>query len=122
MVAVDAGEALLVKRFALVVALFQKAAACLSHYCIHVGAWSEESNESLDDGCCAEVGRDRLLDPRILDLDRDLGTVRQASAVNLTNRRGGCGHGSQVLEERRRPPPSSALTISVTRSNAMGGE
>src|SRR5215831_15223485 len=104
MVAVDAGEALLVKRLALVVALFQKGAACLTHYGIHGGAWSDESNESFADGCRTEVGGDGLLDPWILDLHSDFGTVRKPSAVNLTNRRGGSGHGSHVLEKQRRPP------------------
>ena len=88
-VAVGAREAALVLRLVLVVELLHHPLAQLLGDRLGVEAGGEGLGEADDRAGVAQVGVERLGDPRVLDLHRDLAAVEQLGAVDLADRGGG---------------------------------
>ena len=99
MLAVGAGERALVLRLVLVVELLHHPLADLLGDRLGVEAGGEGAGEADDRAGVAEVGVERLGDPRVLDLDRDLAAVEQLGAVDLSDRGGGEGLLLELGEE-----------------------
>ncbi len=97
--AVGAGEGALVLGLVLVVELLHHPLADLLGDRLGVEAGGEGAGEADDRAGVAEVGVERLGDPRVLDLHRDLAAVEQLGAVDLADRGGGEGLGLELGEE-----------------------
>ena len=89
-VAPEAGEAAVARGLELVVALGRDALGELGEHVLDLESGHQPAQHRRQHPQVAHVGLDRLGDPRVLDLHRDLGALVRAPAVHLADaRRGG---------------------------------
>ena len=121
-VAVGAGEGALVLGLVLVVELLHDPLAQLLGDRLGVEAGGDRLGQAHDRAGVAQVGVERLGDPRVLDLHRDRAAVEQLGPVDLADRGGGEGLVLDLGEELRSGSPSySSSSTLPTFSQGIAG-
>ena len=120
--AVGAGEGALVLGLVLVVELLHHPLADLLGDRLGVEAGGQRAGQADDRAGVAKVGVERLGDPRVLDLDRDLAAVEQLGAMHLADRGGGEGLVLELGEDSESGSPSysSSSTLSTFSQGIAG--
>jgi hypothetical protein len=95
---VEAGERAVVRRLQLVVQLLDDARSDLLTDGLHVHLRGDPLCQAQQHPQVLHVGAHRVVDARVLDLDRDVAAVVEAAPVDLSDRGGGDGGGVELGE------------------------